>query len=99
VPGGVLTGGYPALRRDRHASAAAVFAFVTVAPFPGMLAHTSGDVPTSPDIGPPVKPLYPPVDQRFVLDAAFVESNLRSLGPLVAGLVTQGALDARGYLR
>lgn len=99
VLGGVVTGGYLAIRDGDSPSAAAVFAFVTVALFTGMLAHMVGDVLTSPDIAPPIKPLYPLVDQRFVLDAAFVKSNLWNLGPLALGLVTQGGLAAWRYGR
>lgn len=99
VVGGILTGGYLAVRSSDRPSAAAVYGFVTLALFVGMFAHMTGDVLTSPDIAPPVKPLYPVVDQRFVLDAAFVKSNLWNLGTLALGIVTQGALAVRGYLR
>ena len=99
VLGGVVTGGYLAVRDDDHPAAASVFAFVTVALFVGMFSHMVGDVLTSPDIAPPIKPLYPVVDSRFVLDAAFVKSHLWNLGPLALGLVTQGALAAWRYSR
>jgi membrane-bound metal-dependent hydrolase YbcI (DUF457 family) len=99
VLGGVVAGGYLAVRSSDHPSAAAVYGFVTVALFTGMLAHMAGDVLTSPDIAPPIKPLYPIIDSRFVLDAAFVKSNLWNLGPLALGLLVQGTLAVRGYLR
>lgn len=99
VVGGIVTGGYLAIRKDDHPSAAAVYGFVTLALFVGMFAHMTGDVLTSPDIAPPIKPLYPIVDARFVLDAAFVKSNLWNLGPLALGLLVQGTLAVRGYLR
>lgn len=98
VLGGIFTGGYLAVRDD-HPAATTVFAFVTVALFTGMVAHMVGDILTSPDIAPPIKPLYPLVDSRFVLDAAFVKSNLWNLGPLALGLVTQGSLAAWRYSR
>lgn len=99
VLGGVITGGYLAVRDGDRPAAAAVFGFVTVALFVGMLSHMVGDILTSPDIAPPIKPLYPLVETRFVLDAAFVKSNLWNLGPLALGLLAQGALAVRGYLR
>ncbi len=99
VLGAVFTGGYLAVSDDDHSAAASVFGFVTIALFTGMVAHMTGDILTSPDIAPPVKPLYPLVDSRFVLDAAFVKSNLWNLGPLALGLVTQGALATWRYSR
>jgi membrane-bound metal-dependent hydrolase YbcI (DUF457 family) len=99
VLGGVVTAGYLAVRDGDHPGAAAVFGFVTLALFTGMVAHMAGDVLTSPDIAPPIKPLYPLIESRFVLDAAFVKSNLWNLGPLALGLVTQGGLATWRYLR
>jgi membrane-bound metal-dependent hydrolase YbcI (DUF457 family) len=99
VLGGIVTGGYLAVRDDDNPAAVAVFGFVTVALFTGMVAHMTGDILTSPDIAPPVKPLTPLVEERFVLDAAFVKSNLWNLGTLALALVTQGALATWRYLR
>jgi membrane-bound metal-dependent hydrolase YbcI (DUF457 family) len=99
VLGGLVTGGYLAVRDGDRPSAGAAFAFVTVALFTGMVAHMTGDVLTSPDIAPPIKPLYPLVETQLVFDAAFVKSNVWNLGPLALGLLTQGALAAWRYSR
>jgi membrane-bound metal-dependent hydrolase YbcI (DUF457 family) len=96
--GVVVAGGYLAVRDDDHPPATAVYAFVTVALFTGMLAHMIGDVLTSPDVAPPIKPLYPVVKSQFVLDAAFVKSNLWNLGVFALGVVVQTGLGVRGYL-
>jgi membrane-bound metal-dependent hydrolase YbcI (DUF457 family) len=95
--GAVVAGAYLAVRDGDQPSATAVYAFVTVALFTGMLAHMAGDVLTSPDVAPPIKPLYPIVESRFVLDAAFVKSNLWNLGPLALGIVVQTGLGLREY--
>ncbi len=98
VLGAIVAGGYLVVSDDNH-PALTVYAFATVALFTGMLAHLVGDVLTSPDVAPPIKPLYPIVEQRFVLDAAFVKSNLWNLGPFALGVVTQAGLGIRRYLQ
>jgi membrane-bound metal-dependent hydrolase YbcI (DUF457 family) len=100
VVGAVVTGAYLAVRDGTATSPSStrVYAFVAVALFVGMLAHLVGDVLTSPDIAPPVKPLWPVVKEPIVLDAAFVKSNLWNLGPLALGLVTQTGLGIKEYL-
>jgi membrane-bound metal-dependent hydrolase YbcI (DUF457 family) len=97
VLGGIVAGGYLAVRGGNRPSASAVYAFAVVALFTGMTAHLFADVLTSPDIAPPVKPLWPVLKARLVLDAAFVKSDLWNLGTLALGIVVQGGLGAKTY--
>lgn len=104
VLGGVVTAGYLAIR-DRTGrptkssrSVTALYAFATLALFTGMLAHLAGDVLTSPDVAPPIKPLMPITDSALYLDAAFVKSNLWNLGTLALGITVQTAFGIRGWL-
>ncbi|SEP05938.1 LexA-binding, inner membrane-associated putative hydrolase [Halogranum amylolyticum] len=97
--GAVVTGGYLLVRDDTHTSTAAVYAFATIALFTGMTAHVVADLVTTPDIAPPLKPLYPLVTDRVILDVAFVKSKLWNLGTLALGIVAQGSLALRAYLR
>ncbi|MFC4359203.1 metal-dependent hydrolase [Halobium salinum] len=98
VIGAVVTGAYLAVRDGTTPSSLRVYAFVAVALFVGMMAHLVGDVLTSPDIAPPVKPLWPVVKEPIVLDAAFVKSNLWNLGPLALGIAVQTGFGIREYL-
>jgi hypothetical protein len=63
-----------------------------------MLAHLVGDVLTSPDIAPPVKPPWPVIREPVVFDAAFVKSKMWNLGPLALGVVAQIGLGIRECL-
>jgi membrane-bound metal-dependent hydrolase YbcI (DUF457 family) len=99
VLGGIAAGAYLAVRDGNHPSGASVYGFAVVALFTGMLAHQFADVLTSPDIAPPVKPLWPVLKARLVLDAAFVKSNLWNLGTFALGLAVQGGLGAEKYFR
>lgn len=98
VLGALVAGVYLTVRDGTTPSATGVYAFVTVALFVGMLAHLAGDVLTSPDIAPPVKPLWPLVKEPIVYDAAFVKSNLWNLGLLALGVVTQAGLGVKEYV-
>ena len=97
VLGGIVTGAYFLVRDDPAAPPRSVYAFAIVALFAGMLAHQFADVLTSPDIAPPVKPLWPVLKARVVLDVAFVKSNLWNLGTLALGIVVQTGLVAEEY--
>ncbi|MFC6724041.1 metal-dependent hydrolase [Halobium palmae] len=99
VLGGIATGIYLAVRGSSDYSTRQVYAFATVALFAGMLAHVFADVLTTPDIAPPIKPLYPLLETRLVLDAAFVKSKLWNLGTLGLGIVVQVGLLTREVLR
>ena len=97
VLGAIVSAGYLVVRDGDRPSAGAVYAFASLALFTGMVSHMVGDVLTSPDIAPPIKPFYPLLQTPIVLDAAFVKSNLWNLGPLALGIVTQVGLGAREY--
>lgn len=98
VLGAIVTGVYLAYRDGDRPGAWAVYGFVVLALFTGMLSHVFADVLTSPDIAPPIKPLYPLVKTSFVLDAAYVKSNLWNLGTLALGIVVQLGLALNEYL-
>ena len=99
VLGGVVAAPYLAVRDGTNGSRASVYGFAALALFTGMVAHLFADVLTSPDIAPPVKPLWPALKARLVLDAAFVKSNLWNLGTLALGIVVQASLAVREYVR
>lgn len=99
VLGGIVTAIYLAVRDSSVYSTRQVYAFATVALLVGMLAHVFADILTTPDIAPPIKPLYPILETRLVLDVAFVKSKLWNLGTLGLGIVVQGGLAAREVLR
>jgi inner membrane protein len=97
--GAVVTGGYLLIRGDKRTSTAAVYGFATLALFTGMAAHIVADMLTTPDIAPPIKPLYPVVSERVILDLAFVKSKLWNLGTLALGIVAQVGFGLRAYLQ
>jgi membrane-bound metal-dependent hydrolase YbcI (DUF457 family) len=99
VLGGVVAGAYLLVRDGTRPGPATVYAFAVAALFTGMLAHLFADVLTSPDIAPPVKPLWPVLKARLVLDAAFVKSNLWNIGTLALGIVVQAGFVLKEYLR
>ena len=100
VLGAVVAGAYLAVRDDSvyQASPRHVYAFAAVGLFTGMFSHVFADFLTTPDIAPPLKPLYPVLETRVVLDVAYVKSNLWNLGTLVLGIAVQAALVTGQYL-
>lgn len=100
VLGAIAAGVYLAVRDDgpNRASAAAVFGFAALGLFTGMFAHVTGDFLTTPDIAPPIKPLYPVLEARIVGDVAFVKSKLWNLGLLALGIVVQVGLALKEFL-
>jgi membrane-bound metal-dependent hydrolase YbcI (DUF457 family) len=95
-----VAGLYLAVRSDsqRTSSAAAVYGFATLGLFTGLFAHVFADFLTTPDIAPPIKPLYPVLEARLVGDVAFVKSKLWNLGLLTLGIVVHGGLGLREVL-
>lgn len=98
VLGAIVAGLYLAVRSDRRASAAAVYGFVTLGLLTGLFAHMFADFITTPDIAPPIKPLYPVLEFRVIGDVAFVKSKLWNLGTLALGIVVQAGLGLETYL-
>ena len=98
VLGAIVTGIYLAVRDGNQPGAWAVYGFVVIALFTGMLSHVFADLLTSPDIAPPIKPLYPLVKTPLILDVAYVKSNLWNLGTLALGIVVQLGLALNEYL-
>ena len=101
VLGALGTGAYLAVRDDSvyRASPRQVYAFAAVGLFTGMASHLFADFLTTPDIAPPLKPMYPALRTQVILDVAYVKSNLWNLGTLVVGVGVQAALVARQYGR
>ncbi|ESP87437.1 membrane-bound metal-dependent hydrolase [Candidatus Halobonum tyrrellensis G22] len=99
VLGAIVAGIYLAVRDDHayQASGRQVYGFVALGLFTGMLAHVFADLLTTPDIAPPLEPMYPLLRTPMLLDVAFVKSNLWNLGTLAVGITVQAALVVRSY--
>ena len=99
VLGAIVAGLYLAVRDgERTSSAAAVYGFVTVALLTGMFSHVFADFLTTPDIAPPLKPLYPVLEARVIGDVAYVKAKSWNLGTLAVGIVVQGGLGVKELL-
>lgn len=100
VLGAVVAGVYLFARDDSayRASPGRVYAFAAVGLFVGMVAHVFADLVTTPDIAPPLMPMYPLLETQVVLDVAYVKSNLWNLGTFALGITVQAALAIRQYL-
>jgi inner membrane protein len=99
VLGAVVAGAYIAVRGTLRTSKLAIVGFAALGLFTGMTAHMFADILTTPDIAPPIKPLYPLLTDRVILDVAFVKSKLWNLGTLALGIVVQAAFGLRAYLK
>ena len=100
VLGAVVAGVYLAVRDDgpNRASTAAVFGFAALGLFTGMFSHLFADFLTTPDIAPPLKPLYPVLETRVIGDFAHVKAKLWNFGTLAVGIAVQAGLGLEAYL-